>query len=364
MKRTLPTVAEVLERLQADGLVADAAGILSLSGQSGPADAGTPWYVRAMVAVSAWIAALLIQGFFYGAQLVRSADSMAVMGAIFCIASVVLQRSAKQVLFLASLALALCFTGQAMLIAGLGMNIHSVATVSFLVMLLNFGFLVVYDDRTMRFLSTVVIIAAAFAILFDKHIPYGLQMMTLLLAGGCTALWLSESLLAAGPLAPFTRPVGYGMVAGMFAYLLPWVMPVGDMRHFFAPYGSWIVAGGLLAVLMFIEYRLLLEQALLNDRRIAATAFIGTLLLFYPARRMPGMIAAIIVLLLGFRRGSRILMGLALAFLFVFITAYYYHLGLTLLQKSISLMVLGALLIAFRFVLVRVLGREEEAGNV
>jgi uncharacterized membrane protein len=231
-------------------------------------------------------------------------------------------------------------------------------------MLLNVGFLAVYDDRTMRFLSTVIIIAAAFAILFDKHIPYGIQLMILLLAGGCAMLWLSESQLAAGPLAPFTRPVGYGMVAGLFAYLLPWVMPVPDMRHFFAPYGSWIVAGGLLAILLYLEYRLLLEHKLLNDRRVAATAFVGTLLMFYPARRMPGMIAAIIVLLLGFRRGNRILMGLALAFLFVFITAYYYHLGLTLLQKSISLMVLGALLIAFRVALVRALGQEEEAGNV
>ena len=363
MRTPVMTMKEVLGRLHAEGLIDGDAIAASTEMGAGPADRGTPWYVRAMVAVSAWIAMLLMLGFFYGAQLVRSADSLAVTGSILCAASVVMQRNAKQVLFLTSLALALCFTGQIMLVSGLSMSIHSVVTVSFLVLLLNAGLLTVYDDRTMRFLSTLAIIGAAFSIVLDMHIPYGLQMLTLLLAGGSAAAWLSEPQLASGPLAPFARPVGYGLAAGLFGLLLPWVMPVADMRHFFAPYGSWVIAGGLLLVLLYVEYRLLLEHALLNDRRVAASVLIGTLTLFYPARRMPGMIAAIIVLLIGFRRGNRILMGFALAFLFVFITAYYYHLGLTLLQKSISLMALGAVLIALRFALVRALGLDEEEGN-
>jgi hypothetical protein len=288
---------------------------------------------------------------------------MTVVGAVLCIASVVLQRKGKQVLFLASFALALCFTGQGMLIAGLSSHLRSTTTVAFLVMVLNIGFLVVYDDRTMRFLSMLAIIIASFTIILDNHLPYGLQLMTLLLAGGSAALWTSESDLATGKLAPFYRPVGYGMVVGLFGYLMPSVVPAYLTPHFYAPYGSWIAAGGLLVVLIYLEYRLLLEHALLDDRRAAATVFIGTLLLFYPARRMPGMIAAIIVLLLGFRRGNRILMGFALTFLFVFISAYYYHMGLTLMQKSISLMVAGAVLIVLRLALVKVLGQEQAVGH-
>jgi uncharacterized membrane protein len=315
-----------------------------------------------MVAISAWIAALLFMGFVYGTRLVTSSESMAVAGTIICAGSIVLQRNGKQVLFLSSLALAFCFTGQIMLIAGLGSMIHSVVTVSFLIMLLNLGFLAVYDDRTMRFLSTMVIISAAFAIIMDKHLPYGSQVMILLLAGGSAALWMSEPLLAAGRMAPFYRPVGYGLVVGLFGCLLPWVMPVADVRHLFAPSGSWIVAGGLLATLLAIEYRLLLEHELLNDRT-GAVVLIGTLALFYPARRMPGMLAAIMVVLLGFRRGNRILIGFALAFLFVFISAYYYHLGMTLMQKSISLMLTGLVLLGLRFALVKLLGREEEVSH-
>ncbi len=363
MTKTIPPLREILDRLRTEGLIADAAAVSSLSENAGQADQGMPWYVRAMVAMSAWIAALLLQGFFYGTHLVRSSESMAVVGALLCATSVVLQRNGKQVLFLASLALALCFTGQVMLIAGLGSSIHSVVTVAFLVMVLNVGFLVVYDDRTMRFLSTLAIIIASFTTILDKHIPYGFQVMTLLLAGGSAALWTSEAKLAAGKLAPFYRPVGYGMVVGLFGYLMPSVMPGYLTPHFYAPYGSWIAAGGMLLVLIYLEYRLLLEHALLGDRAVAATVFIGTLVLFYPARRMPGMIAAIIVLLLGFRRGNRILMGFALAFLFVFISAYYYHLGMTLMQKSIALMVAGAVLLALRFALVKILGEARETAH-
>jgi hypothetical protein len=316
-----------------------------------------------MVALSAWIAALLLQGFFYGARLVQSPESMAVVGAVLCASSVVLQRNGKRVLFLASLALALCFTGQAMVIFGLGSRVHSATTVAFLVMLLNIGFLVVYDDRTMRFLSMLAIIGSAFALILDNHIPYGFPVLTLLLAGGSTAVWLSEPRFASGSLSTFYRPVGYGLVVGLFGFLMPWVMPVADMRHFFAPYGSWVVAGGLLLILIYLEYRLLLENALLDHRAAAATLFLGTLVLFSPARRMPGMIAAIIVLLLGFRRGNLILMGFALAFLFLFISAYYYHVGLTLMQKSIALMLTGLVLLGLRFALVKVLGQEGEAGH-
>jgi len=363
MKRTLPTLASVLDQLRLEGLITDAAVIGSTQPPEGQADQGTPWYVRAMVAMSAWIAALLLQGFFYGTHLARSSESMAVVGALLCSASVVLQRRGKQVLFLASLALALCFTGQGMLIAGLGSHIHSATVVAFLVICLNAGILVVYDDRTMRFLSALAVIIAFFTIILDNHLPYGFPVMSLLLAGGSTALWTSEAVLATGKPAPFYRPVGYGMVVGLFGSLMPSVMPGYLMPYVYAPYGSWIAAGGLLLVLIYLEYRLLLEHALLDDRRVAATVFIGTLLLFYPARRMPGMIAAIIVLVSGFRRGNRILMGFALAFLFVFISAYYYHMGLTLMQKSISLVVAGAVLLALRSALVNVLGREGEVSH-
>jgi len=363
MKRTLPTLASLLDQLRAEGLVADGASVSTPPMNASQADQGTPGFVRAMVAMSAWIAALLLQGFFYGANLTRSWESMAVVGAVLCAASVVLQRKGKHVLFLSSLALALSFTGQGMLIAGLGSHMRSATLVAFVVMVLNVGFLAVYDDRTMRFLSTLAIIGASFAIVLDNHIPYGIQLMTLLLAGGSAALWMSEPDLATGNLAPCYRPVGYGMVVGLFSCLMPSVMPGYAGPHFYAPYGAWITAGGLLAVLIYFEYRLLLEHALLDDRRVAAAVFIGTLLLAYPARRMPGMIAAIIVLLLGFRRGNRTLMGFALAFLFVFISAYYYHLGLTLMQKSISLMVAGAVLISLRFALVTVLGQDEEVSH-
>ena len=68
----------------------------------------------------------------------------------------------------------------------------------------------------------------------------------------------------------------------------------------------------------------------------------------------PGIIAAIIVLLLGYRRGNNVLIGLAIVFLSVFFIAYYYHLNISLLMKSITLMSAGVGLLVLRFVLQRI----------
>ena len=75
----------------------------------------------------------------------------------------------------------------------------------------------------------------------------------------------------------------------------------------------------------------------------------GTVLFLVPAMRAPGLVAAIIVLLLAFRTGNRILLGLALVFLLVYLSAYYYHLEISLLLKSVTLAGSGLVFLALRY---------------
>jgi uncharacterized membrane protein len=55
------------------------------------------------------------------------------------------------------------------------------------------------------------------------------------------------------------------------------------------------------------------------------------------------------VILLGFQRGNRFLMGLAFIFFLLFYISYYYYLDVTLLMKSITLMSAGVILLGLRF---------------
>ena len=52
------------------------------------------------------------------------------------------------------------------------------------------------------------------------------------------------------------------------------------------------------------------------------------------------------MLVVGFHRANRLIMGISIAFLVVFLSAFYYNLDITLINKSYILLGTGAILIA------------------
>jgi uncharacterized membrane protein len=58
-----------------------------------------------------------------------------------------------------------------------------------------------------------------------------------------------------------------------------------------------------------------------------------------------------LVLLLGYWRGSRVLMGMAVTFLCLFVAQFYYALDITLLAKSYMMMATGLVLLGLRYAL-------------
>jgi uncharacterized membrane protein len=72
-----------------------------------------------------------------------------------------------------------------------------------------------------------------------------------------------------------------------------------------------------------------------------------------PALWTPGVLAAVIVIVLGFQRGNRLLLGLGSVFLVIFLIAFYYHLDISLLQKSLILVATGLLLLGLRALMLR-----------
>jgi uncharacterized membrane protein len=82
--------------------------------------------------------------------------------------------------------------------------------------------------------------------------------------------------------------------------------------------------------------------------------FASTLLISGLLYQAPGVIAAVIVILLGFQRNNWFLMGLAFIFFLLFYISYYYYLDVTLLMKSITLMSAGVILLGLRLGLKRI----------
>jgi uncharacterized membrane protein len=86
----------------------------------------------------------------------------------------------------------------------------------------------------------------------------------------------------------------------------------------------------------------------------------GALLLSIPAIQIPGIIGSLTILLLGFHKGNKVLMGIAGIFLGYFVTLFYYDMEITLLLKSIALIGSGILFLLIRHFLLRLLFQHED----
>jgi uncharacterized membrane protein len=156
-------------------------------------------------------------------------------------------------------------------------------------------------------------------------------------------------------MAPLYQPLGYGLVVALFIMLLSSILPdTTAIVHI----NWWISTLGLTLILLAVESYILRYYQIPLFSPHSIIILVGTFLisLLLPS---PGLIAALIILFLGFQRGNRVLIGMAIVFLIVFLIAYYYHLEVTLLIKSLILMSSGIALLILRWIFQRLSVHEE-----
>lgn len=346
------TIQQLLDQLVLSGNFEpdqqpEAETVLAAAGRS------TPWYIQGLVGISAWIAAIFFIGFLAVAGLVDSEEAMIIGGVIFTGAAVGLKWGLPRSIFAGQLALAVGLAGQGLLIAGVGSQTESTAAAAFAAIVLEAVLIVVYRDSFQRLLSTLVIVGALVVLLFEWDIQETAHLLIFLVALATILIWDKESLLSTMPLADIYRPVGYGCAIALLAMLIPSAIEDLEIKRW------WISAIGLLLALLVLEYFILAELGVNWQNPLVFILVGGTLLLLWPAWQSPGILGALVVLLAGFRRGNRLLTGLAAIFLAFFIIAFYYNLELTLLVKSFMLMGNGVIILVLRYVLLRVWRRGE-----
>ena len=113
----------------------------------------------------------------------------------------------------------------------------------------------------------------------------------------------------------------------------------------------WITTVGLWVLLALVMVRIAGSLGHGWKSRPVLMLLAGVGVLAVTAHNSPGILGALLVLGLGYQRRDRLLSGLAVLFLAVFLSAYYYHLELTLLEKSAALAASGAVLLLFAFLL-------------
>lgn len=339
------TAAALWSRLRDAGLV---------TGETPASSSDTPWYLAALVGISAWIAALLLFGFFATLfdQLWRNGGTALVLGALCCTAALALLRITRGGEFLGQGAIALSLAGQILV----GMALHDLVDDSLAWSGLGAIALLLYalgPTPMHRFLCGAVFAAAlvGFCTEIDER---GLALPLPLLAWAALVSWWWHERRDAS--SARLSPLAWAL--SLAALLLAWFGNAGELlRDSLDP--AWRVGAQLAtAALLPATVAVLLRPAQAGaSRRHAALLLLGAVALAVSWLRAPGIAVGLALALTGFATNRIALLVVGLGGVGVYLLRYYYQLDVPLLQKAQWLALSGAALLLARFTWLRVAGR-------
>ena len=315
-------------------------------------DSRSPWYVRVMLGVAAWMGALFLFS-FVGAMFVfvmQNALASIAAGAMVCAGAVVVFRSERKSDFAGQFGLAVSLAGQTLIGYGLakllGNRVWPTALVMAAVQAGLFCLAPNFVHRVLTAWSSVLLAAVAFGDL-GLH-PFSPALVTAAFAW----VWIREFEFAGkGEVA---RAGGYGLaLAAMQVTVMhgelwtQWLFakgggPIGG--HL----GIWLGAILSAAVLLWAVILLLRREQVPLDSGPGRIALAGALILGLASLKAPGVGPAAAILVVGFANGNRVLAGLGILALLGYLSHFYYALHATLLEKSLILACTGVALLAVR----------------
>jgi hypothetical protein len=315
-----------------------------VAGECPPAvpDAG-PWYVRAMLGVAGWIGSLFLFALAVGLGV--------------CAGAYAIYRNAGHNDFAAQFAFAVSLAGQGLVGYGLAATLEgAIGSALFLFALFEAGLALAMPSWLHRVWSSV---AAGFLLEYASITAGVHGLGYTLCATGFALVWLNEP--AWGRHHEILRPIGYGLALA----LLPlgaspiWGLDLARLFHgddALSALALWFVR---LAPLLLAAVFLLAVERILGGLGIARsgaaglTAFACAGGAMLAAWYVPGLGAALLVLVVGYAAGNAVLVGLGTMAALAMLSRYYYLLSATLLEKAGVLIAIGVALLLLRAILRR-----------
>lgn len=351
---------QLWERLAAEGLVEGE--------RPEPGPAQSPWYVRVMLGIAGWIGALFLLGFVGTALFVvmQEARASLVAGIVCCSGAFALYRALRGQDFADQFALALSLAGQVLLVVGLAdLLAPSDPPFYFAIAAMQAALALAIPNFLHRVL-TAAGAAVALALAVVQLSLHGLAAP--LLCAGIVWVWLEPGRWARS--GALWRPIGYGLVLALLLVETFRMLGAADWFGLGPDGPSWMQVHGPLvgrgltaALLVLVAIALSLREGHSSTGRVTLAVAAGALLLGLFSLGAPGLASALLILLLGFAAGNRLLMALGVLALFGFASHFYYSLHSTLLAKSGLLAATGLCLLAGHAVIRRLPGEAEEAGH-
>jgi len=309
-----------------------------------------PWYIRGAVGLSGWIAALFIVGFVIVGlgtmyKFTESALILVLIGTGLCMAMTAVKRYWLESIFIGQTSLAINLAGQLLIIVGVGAETEEIIATAIATIVLQVIMIQIYPDPIQRFLSVLMIVGALFVLMEEWKFYEAIHLLVIILATISLIIWAVDSKFVSRNLDAISRPIGFGTVVALFGLLIISTLEDSHVVYW------WFSTSGLLLLLLGLMAYITHHAEFELPQSMLIGLVGGTVLLTLLTAQAPGIMAACLIVILAFWRGDTILMGVAIAFLTLFISAFYYNLNLTLLQKSLMLLASGGVCLGLRYFL-------------
>ena len=315
-----------------------------------------PWYVRVMLGVSGWIAALFLLGFIAaGLEFIIESNAASIFaGSLALVAAFTLFRLARND-FHEQFALAVSFAGQGLAFFGLAEEIGwSGSGLWWSAAMLQIFIAVVMPNFVQRLVAAYL---AACTLSIAMLLHGAPVVVPVLVTSGVALIWLKE--FKWQHWSAMMRPVGYGLTVGLvqvegqalFGHALQ--LFGSHQEAFQIAFPAWLGELALGLLLVAVVGRLLSRsgESWTGTRMWAVLGMAAVIAVV--SLKAPGVATGFIIMLLGFSNGNRTLVGLGIAALLFYLSAYYYNLEATLLSKSLILAAAGSLLLGVRWLILK-----------
>ena len=164
----------------------------------------------------------------------------------------------------------------------------------------------------------------------------------------CAWLWLHEFQVKQH-IQRF-RAMAYGLTLALIfiksANTLVWIWSAQIDGNTTTHLSQWLDEGLNCLILLYVTGTLLKRYQVTFSSATSLCCLSATLLIGLASTQAPGLVTAMMLIVLSFAASHRLLMGLGVMSALFYTAKYYYSLELTLNQKSISLVILGLTLLA------------------
>jgi len=314
-----------------------------------------PWYIRAMVGFGAWLASLLLIGFVGGMSIAMDGGYLIV--GLGLIAAALVLRKRFDTDFVVQSTLAVSLAGQVIFVYGIAKFVSSVnieLTLAIIV-IVNVILFVVFPDRIHRVLSIFFASGALAVLLYFLEFNSAIPLLGPAFAAALIFVHKHQVQLVANGFGVYVRPLMSGLMLSAFGFLILstiYVLPELGIDFEFYP-RPWI-STVLFGVLILYLGAQLWPQVLDGGKAIAPQIIQGLMLVVIAAAwAAPGLLLALVVTMLGASFGNRTFVRAGIAFLAVFIGAYFYGIEITMLTKSITLVGTGVAVLLARWLILK-----------